>query len=157
MAFEKYTGNLVGGNFKMYSSLTQKSTSSQYSIGFSTPTIIFELYIDTDNAYSALGLKSSSDKMDPATSYDYSTYPWATYNDTKYCTNKSYDFKAELGGRQIYVDPNEFLESSTRKVFSLHSSVSSKDIYPAHLLYGPITKYSFSLSYPLFAITSSAL
>lgn len=142
MVFEKYTGSLVGGDFKEYSSLTQKSTSRQYGMKIIAPIIIFELYMDTDNAYSALGLKSSGDEMNPATSHDYSTYPWATYNDTKYCINKSYDFKAELGGSQIYVDSNS--ESSTRKVFSLHSSSSSKDIYPAHLLYGPITKYSFS-------------
>ena len=142
MAFENYSGNLVGGDFKKYSSLTQISTSSQYSMGFTTPTIIVELYIDTFNAFSALGLKSSNDEMDPATSYDYSTYPWATYNDTKYCINKSYDFKAELDGRQIYVDSN--ISESSRKVFSLHLSGSSKVIYPAHLLYGPITKYSYS-------------
>lgn len=142
MAFEKYTGSLVGGDFKEYSSLAQKSTSRQYSMKIIAPIIIFELYMDTDNAYSALGLKNSGDKMDPATSHDYSTYPWATYNDTQYCINKSYDFKAELGGSQIYVDSNS--ESSTRKVFSLHSSASSKDIYPAHLLYGPITKYTSS-------------
>ena len=142
MAFENYSGNLVGGDFKNYSSLTQISTSSQSSMGFTTPTIIVELYIDTFNAFSALGLKSSNDEMDPATSYDYSTYPWATYNDTKYCINKSYDFKAELDGRQIYVDSN--ISESSRKVFSLHLSGSSKVIYPAHLLYGPITKYSYS-------------
>lgn len=140
MAFEKYSGNLVGGDFKMYSSLAQKSTSSQYGIGFNTSIIIFELYIDNDNAYSALGL-SSGDEMDPATSHDYSTYPWATYNDT---TIKSYDFKTKLGGSQIYVAPNEFSESSTRKVFSLHLSGGSRNIYPVHLLYGPITKYTFS-------------
>lgn len=143
MAFEKYTGSLVGGDFKEYSYLTQKSTSSQYrGIMFSAPIIIFELYMDTNNAYSALGLKSSSDEMNPATSHDYSTYPWATYNDTQYCINKSYDFKAELGGSQIYVDSNS--ESSTRKVFSLHPSNSSKNIFPAHLLYGPITKYTYA-------------
>lgn len=145
MEFSNYSGNLVGGESKLSSSLTTEKTSSQYGgIKIIGAIIIFELYMDNDNAYSALGLRSGSDKMNPATSYDYSTYPWATYNDTKYCTNKSYDFKAELGGRQIYVDPNEFLESSTRKVFSLHSSDSSRNIYPAHLLYGPITKYSFS-------------
>ena len=88
MAFSSYTGTLVGGRHKLSSNLTTEKTSSQYSIGFSTPIIIFELYIDTDNAYSALGLKSSSDEMNPATSPDYSTYPWATYNN---CINKSYD------------------------------------------------------------------
>lgn len=140
MAFSSYDGNLVGGDSKIYSSLAQKSTSSQYGgIRIIAPIIIFELYMDTDNAYSALGLRSSIDEMNPATSHDYSTYPWATYNDTKY---KSYDFKAELGGSQIYVDSNS--ESSTRKVFSLHLSDSSKDIYPAHLLYGPITKYTYA-------------
>ena len=145
MAFSNYSGNLVGGESKLSSSLTTEKTSSQYGgIKIIGAIIIFELYMDNDNAYSALGLRSGSDKMNPATSYDYSTYPWATYNDTKYCTNKSYDFKAELGGRQIYVDPNEFSESSTRKVFSLHSSDSSRNIYPAHLLYGPIIKYSSS-------------
>lgn len=145
MAFSNYSGNLVGGESKLSSSLTTEKTSSQYGgIKIIGAIIIFELYMDNDNAYSALGLRSGSDKMNPATSYDYSTYPWATYNDTKYCTNKSYDFKAELGGRQIYVDPNEFSESSTRKVFSLHSSDSSRNIYPAHLLYGPIVKYSSS-------------
>lgn len=145
MAFSKYDGNLVGGSFKEYSSLTYRSTSNQHGgimFGVSGAIIIFELYMYTDNAYSALGLKSSSDEMDPAASNDYSTYPWATYNNTKNCINKSYDFKAELDGRQIYVDSNS--ESSTRKVFSLHSSDSSKIIYPAHLLYGPITKQSFS-------------
>lgn len=143
MAFKGYSGNLVGGTTKRTSTLTARKTSSTLTIDTNREkkTYILELYMDNDNAYTALGFRSSSSANMDQTSTDYSTYSWHTYNDAGH---KSYDFKDQSAGKKIYVDPNEFLESSTRKVFTVHSSAVINGLYPAHLLYGPITKYSFS-------------
>ena len=140
MAFQGYRGNLVGGTTKRTSTLTARKTSSEIIIATNREkrTYILELYMDNDNAYSALGLRSSSANMDQ-TSTDYDTYSWHTYNDAGH---KSYDFKDQSAGKKIYVDPNS--ESNPRKVFALHSSATINELYPAHLLYGPIVKHSFS-------------
>ena len=141
MAFSNYDGNLVGGTTKRTSTLTARKTSSTIAITTKSEkkTYILELYMDNDNAYSALGLRSSSSTNMDQTSNDYGTYSWHTYNDAGH---KSYDFKDQSAGKKIYVDSNS--ESNPRKVFALHSSATINELYPAHLLYGPITKYSFS-------------
>ena len=142
MAFQEYGGNLVGGGTtKRTSTLTARKTSSTIAITTKSEkkTYILELYMDNDNAYSALGLRSSSSTNMDQTSNDYGTYSWHTYNDAGH---KSYDFKDQSAGKKIYVDSNS--ESNPRKVFALHSSATINELYPAHLLYGPITKYSFS-------------
>ena len=141
MAFSNYDGNLVGGTTKRTSTLTARKTSSTIAITTNSEkkTYILELYMDNDNAYSALGLRSSSSTNMDQTSNDYGTYSWHTYNDAGH---KSYDFKDQSAGKKIYVDSNS--ESNPRKVFALHSSATINELYPAHLLYGPITKYSFS-------------
>ena len=135
MAFSTYHGDFVGGDDKQSSSLGSAKSSNQETWSFmNTSTLIVELYLQTSRTYSALGLKEDGTYMDPATSYDYSTYPWTTYNDTKYCTNKSYDFKTESSGNKIYVDSNS--KQSPRKVFALHSKEESISTYPAHLAFG---------------------
>ena len=141
MAFQRYSGNLVGGTNKMTSTLTARKTSSEIIIATNREkkTYILELYMDNDNAYSALGLRSSSGVNMDQTSTDYSTYSWHTYNDAGH---KSYDFKDQSAGKKIYVDPNS--ESNPRKVFAFHSSATINELYPAHLLYGPLIKHSFS-------------
>lgn len=130
MAFSNYTGNLVGGTLKKNSRLTSQS-SSQESITFSGSTLIAELYMETTDVYSALGLRGSSAAMIPSAGHDYETYSWLKYDGT---VSNSYEFKNKKSGGKIYVSSNT--ESKPRRVFVLHSKNSIGNIYPAHLFYG---------------------
>ena len=139
MAFDKnYAGGNVGGNAGASSTLTTAGSSNQTSVepGAGNKTAIVELYLIPGNTYSAIGLKNSSDQMNPSTSNDYSKYSWTGYNGSG---QKSYDFGMKFGGVAIYVSTNQSssLESPRRQVFALHSGTSDVSIYPAHLLYGP--------------------
>ena len=139
MAFDKnYAGGNVGGNAGASSTLTTAGSSNQTSVepGAGNKTAIVELYLIPGNTYSAIGLKNSSDQMNPSTSNNYSEYSWTRYNGSG---QKSYDFGMKFGGLAIYVSTNtsSSLESPRRQVFALHSGTSDVSIYPAHLLYGP--------------------
>ena len=140
MAFQSYSGNLVSGDFKRTSTLGEGKTSSQGSIANGAKTYILELYMDITNAYTALGFKSSKDNMGHS-STNYDTYSWNTYNDAgPYCKYKSYDFNTKSAGKKIYVSNSS--GSNPRKVFAIHTSNTSNSLYPAHLVYGPISSSS---------------
>ena len=87
------------------------------------------------NAYTGLGLRSTSSSMNPASSYNYETYDWTTYDDkssSNVYIHQGYDFKSKSRSNKMYVSHS----SIQRKVFALHSAGSAVYIYPAHLLYG---------------------
>ena len=136
MAFSKYNGNLVGGTTKKTSILTTAKTSSEYKVETNAYTVIVELYMEQVNAYTAIGLRRTGSSMNPASSYNYETYDWTTYDAKSSSSNvyihQGYDFKANSRSNKMYVSHS----SIQRKVFALHSSGSAVYIYPAHLLYG---------------------
>ena len=135
MAFSNYNGTLVGGTTKKTSILTTEKTSSLYTGETNAYTVIVELYMEQVNAYTGLGLRSTSSSMNPATSHDYETYDWTTYDDkssSDVYIHQGYDFKSKSRSNKMYVSHS----SIQRKVFALHSAGSAVYIYPAHLLYG---------------------
>ena len=138
MAFENYSGNLIGGIVKKSSQLGNQS-SSQTNALIGGRTVIIELKMVTTKASSALGLRKDDTDIDPSISNEYDTYDWATYIGKEYSstshriiTKKSYDFKTKSSGNKIYVDSNS--EHSPRKVFALHSE-EQISIYPVHLVF----------------------
>ena len=135
MAFSNYNGTLVGGTTKKTSILTTEKTSSIYTVETNAYTVIVELYMEQVNAYTGLGLRSTSSSMNPASSYNYETYDWTTYDDkssSNVYIHQGYDFKSKSRSNKMYVSHS----SIQRKVFALHSAGSAVYIYPAHLLYG---------------------
>lgn len=135
MAFSNYNGTLVGGTTKKTSILTTEKTSSLRTEETNAYTVIVELYMEQVNAYTGLGLRSTSSSMNPASSYNYETYDWTKYDDkssSNVYIHQGYDFKAKSRSNKMYVSHS----SIQRKVFALHSAGSAVYIYPAHLLYG---------------------
>lgn len=156
MAFLTYKGNLVGGDdfSKYYSSFSRQSSSQDIIHTVNGPTAIVELYMDTTDAYSALGLKRDNSEMSPSASKNYDTdYPWERFNTRQ--LKGSYDFKDKSFGNKIYVDSNSL--SSPRKVFALHYKNTSISLYPVHLVFGAKPQSTSWISSAYFGITKSVM
>lgn len=134
MAFQEYSGNLVGGGNKIHSRLTTAKTSNLQKRQTNGHTVIVELYMEQVNAYTAIGLRKKDVTMTHSSS-DYSTYDWTKYNESSsnVYIHQGYDFKAQSRFNKMYISDTPDVQ---RKVFALHSGDSAVYIYPAHLLYG---------------------
>ena len=130
MAFSEISGNDVGGNSKKFSDLNVAKSSNQETWPFSNiSTLIVELYLQTGgNDFSALGLRSSPEKISSNTHFDnYDTCSWKEPDNSSYCFD-------DLSNK-MYV--STYMMGDKRRVFVFHNKQNGQmSIYPAHLFYG---------------------
>lgn len=130
MAFLESSSNYVGGYSKKSSNLQSAKSSNQETWPFSNiSTLIVELYLQTGNGYSALGLRSSSTEISSSTHYNnYDTCSWKEPDNNSYCFD-------DLSNK-MYVSHS--MGNNPRRVFVFHNWQNGQmSIYPAHLSYGP--------------------
>ena len=130
MAFLESSSNYVGGYSKKSSNLQSAKSSNQETWPFSNiSTLIVELYLQTGNGYSALGLRSSSTEISSSTHYNnYGMCSWKEPDNNNYCFDNL--------SKQMYVSHS--MGNNPRRVFLFHNGQNGQmSIYPAHLSYGP--------------------
>lgn len=130
MAFLESSSNYVGGYSKKSSNLQSAKSSNQETFpSTNISTLIVELYLKTNNGYSALGLRSNSTEISSSTHYNnYGMCSWKEPDNNSYCFDNL--------SKQMYVSHS--MGNNPRRVFLFHNSQNGQmSIYPAHLSYGP--------------------